>query len=137
MKDYVCPSSLRICFVFTFFFSFVAESYAQFDSLGLNTKWRRGSIVFDNNSSVQGLIQFNDKLGMIKFKKTPDSAEESFVETSILSMQLYDEDEKQWRNFAVFNLRDEQSGRRLALLFEVLMEVNNFARTGLTLRLVG
>lgn len=127
MKDYFCPSFQRICFAVTFCFVFFAESRAQFDSLGLNTKWSRGSIVFDDNSSQHGLIQFNDKLGMIKFRKTADSDEESFVETSVIAMEFYDEDFSGWRNFAVFNVNEEQTGRQHALLFEVLMEFRKFA----------
>ena len=127
MKDHRCPSSLGICFGIIFFFSFLAESHAQFDSLGLNTQWRSGSIVLDDNSLLKGLIQFNDKLGMIKFKETPEGAEESFVETSVAAMQFYDEDVARWRNFAVFNIDEEQTGRQHALLFEVLMEFKHFA----------
>ena len=127
MKDHLRPFFLRICVAIVFLFAFVAESRAQFDSLGLNTKWRSGSIVLDDNSVLKGLIQFNDKLGMIKFKKTPDAAEESFVETSVSAMQFYDEDMARWRNFAVFNIDEEQSGRQYALLFEVLMEFSHFA----------
>lgn len=104
-----------------------ADVHAQFDSLGLNTEWRKGSIILDNNSTIKGLIQFNDKLGMIKFKRTPDSAEESFVETSIAAMQFYEEDTQNWRNFASFNIREEETGRQGALLFEVLMEFKGFA----------
>ena len=119
MKAHLCPSSLRICFAIVFSFSFVAEGCAQFDSLGLNTQWSRGSIVLDDNSSLKGLIQFNDKLGMIKFRKTADSDEESFVETSIVAMEFYDEDLTGWRKFAVFNINEEQTGRQHALLFEM------------------
>lgn len=108
-------------------FSSVAETSAQFDSLDLNTAWRSGSIVLENNSALEGLIQFNDKLGMIKFKKTPDDAEESFVETSVVAMEFYDEEISGWRNFAVFNINEEQTGRQSALLFEVLMEFEEFA----------
>lgn len=109
------------------FLLLVTESRGQFDSLGLNTKWSRGSIVFDDNSSQHGLIQFNDKLGMIKFRKTADSDEESFVETSVIAMGFYDEDFSGWRNFAVFNIKEEQTGRQHTLLFEVLMEFRKFA----------
>lgn len=116
-----------IYFAITFFFSFADGAYGQFDSLGLNTKWVNGAIVFDDNSTRKGLVQFNDKLGMIKFRKTPDSAEDSFVETSVVAMQLFDEDTGTWRHFALFNVDDAQSGKRRALLFEVLMEFRKFA----------
>ena len=53
--------------------------------------------------------------------------EESFAETSILAMNFYDEDVTEWRNFAVFNVNEEQTGRQAALLFEILMEFRDFA----------
>ena len=127
MKDYVYPSSRRICLAIAFLFLFVTKSRAQFDNLGLNTEWRKGSILLDDNSSLKGLVQYNDKLGMIKFRETADSDEESFVETSIVAMQFYDEDLAGWRNFAMFNIKEEQTGRQHTLLFEVLMEFRKFA----------
>jgi hypothetical protein len=127
MDNRVCQAPLVIYCAITFIFSSVAETSAQFDSLGLNTTWRRGSIVLDNNYSLKGLIQFNDKLGMIKLKRSPESEEESFVETSILSMQLYNEDTSTWRNFAVFNFNENETGRQSVMLFEVLMEFRKFA----------
>ena len=123
----VCHPSLAICCLIVCLLAPVVETCAQFDSLGLNTKWRTGSIVLEDNSILKGLVQFNDKLGMIKFRKDTDSAEESFVETSVLAMRLYDEDEARPRNFATFNVKDESSGQQLAMLFEILMEFENFA----------
>jgi hypothetical protein len=120
-------TSLVIYCIITLLVASGADTCAQFDSLGLNTEWKKGSLVLDNNSTLNGLIQFNDKLGMIKFKKTPGGAEESFVETSIFAMQLYDEDTRSWRNFAVFNINEEETGRQGTLLFEVLIEFNKFA----------
>lgn len=124
---YPGPTFLASYCVITLLIFSAADTHAQFDSLGLNTEWKKGSIVLDNNSTLKGLIQFNDKLGMIKFKRTPGSAEESFVETSIAAMQFYEEDAEMWRNFAVFNIREEETGRQGALLFEVLMEFDKFA----------
>ena len=119
--------SVLIYCVITLVFWPLTHTYAQFDSLGLKTKWRKGSIVLENNSSRKGIIQFNDKLGMIKFKETPDSEEESFVETSIAAMQFYDDDTKGWRNFALFNVKESETGRVGVMLFEVVMEFKKFA----------
>lgn len=118
---------LTFCSIVALLFVFPPDTHAQFDSLGLNTKWVKGSIVLDDNTTLTGLVQFNDKLGMIKYKKKSDSEEESFVETSISAMQLYDEEANQWRHFAVFNINELQTGRQGGLLFEVLMEFRTFA----------
>jgi hypothetical protein len=127
MKSTLSQCFLTICFAITFLFSPAAETNAQFDSLGLNTEWRKGSILRDDNSALEGLIQFNDKLGMIKYKKNPDSEERSFTEKSIVAMKLFDDKTSAWQNFAVFNVKEESTGLQAALLFEVLMEFKKFA----------
>lgn len=120
-------TSFAICGVISLLLLSVPDTHAQFDSLGLNTKWTKGTIVLDNDVTLRGLVQFNDKLGMIKYKKAPDDAEESFVETSIAAMQFYDDETNAWRKFAVFDINELQTGRQGGLLFEVLMEFKTFA----------
>lgn len=127
MKSCIYQCFLTASCAIAFLFSSMGEARAQFDSLGINTEWRSGSIVLMNNSLLKGVIQFNDKLGIIKFRKSPDADEESFSETSIQAMQFYDEDAACWRNFATFKVREEQTGWRGAMLFEVLMEFKTFA----------
>ena len=127
MKNHICQGSLIIHCSIVVFFSFVGDTFAQFDSLGLNTKWRNGSIVLTNNSSLKGQLRFNDKMGIVKFKKSPGDSEESFSERSIVAMQFYDEDAARWRNFATFNVNEDETGWHGDMLFEVIMEFENFA----------
>jgi len=127
MKNHICQGSLIIYCSIVLLFSFISDTYAQFDSLGLNTKWRSGSIVLTNNSSLKGQLRFNDKMGIVKFKKSPGDTEQSFSERSIIAMQFYDEDAARWRNFATFNVNEDETGWQGAILFEVLMEFKNFA----------
>ena len=115
------------CCLIAVLFSYVAETHAQFDSLGLNTPWNNGTLVLDDNTTLKGSIQFNDKMGLIKYRKNPDDEERSFVETSISAMRIYDEEAARWRNFAVFNVNHVQTGTMNTMLFEVLMEFSNFA----------
>jgi hypothetical protein len=124
----------RITYVLIVFAIFCShQTHAQFDSLGINTRWATGSIVLNDDTFLQGIVQFNDKMGLIKFKKTDDSQEESFVESRILSMEFYDEASKLQRHFATFDFEEPESGWRGSLLFEVLMDfkrvcTNNKAR---------
>src|SRR5688572_16279132 len=94
MRNRIYQGSLIIHCSIVFFLSFTIDTSAQFDSLGLNTKWRNGSIVLSNDSSLKGQIQFNDKMGIVKFKKSPRDAEESFLERRIVAMQFYDDEAK-------------------------------------------
>lgn len=127
MKNHIRRGSLIIYCSIVFLVSFVGDAYAQFDSLGLNTKWRSGSILLTDNSTLKGQIQFNDKMGIVKFKKSPDDIEASLSERRIIAMQFYDEEATRWRNFATFNINEDESGWQGALLFEVLMEFKKFA----------
>jgi hypothetical protein len=76
---------------------------------------------------MTGQLQFNDKMGIVKFKKTSGGAEESFSERRISAMQFYDEDVARTRNFASFDVNDEETGRQAAILLEILMEFKSFA----------
>jgi hypothetical protein len=95
------------------------ESFAQFDSLGIKTPWNKGSITFHDQSIVNGEIQFNDKLGLIRFRQ--NIAEEGVIVTEmrILAMQLYDSAAACKRRFMCFG--------NPALLYEVLREFEHFA----------
>jgi len=66
-------------------------------------------------------------MGIVKFKKKADDVEESFSETSIITMQFYDEDAARSRNFATFTVHEDETGWRGDVLLEVLMEFENFA----------
>jgi hypothetical protein len=104
-----------------------AFAQAPFDSLGLNTKWCEGRLVLNNSMSKKGLIKYNDKMALIKFKETAEAVEESFAETSILVMEFFDVDQSRWRHFAAFNFKDEARGKEEDFLLEVLMEFKSFA----------
>lgn len=86
-----------------------------------------GSLVLTDNVNLKGQIQFNDKLGIVKFKTNQGEAEQSFSEHRILEMQFYDEDAGRWRNFASFNVREDLTGWQGNMLFEILMEFEDFA----------
>ena len=75
---------------------------------------------------MNGLIKYNDKLAIIKFKESDADEEQSFSER-ILAMQFYDESTGWWRHFATLNVKEEETGWQGALLFEVLIEFENFA----------
>lgn len=101
---------------------------AQMDNLGVNSKnWCDGTIVLADGTTLRGHVQYNDKLALIKFKEREDSEEESFAETSLRSMHFYDEEEESWRKFGAFRIYDEASGKHVALLFEVLIELESMA----------
>jgi hypothetical protein len=127
MKNPLRSTALTGCCLVAFLFTSISDTSAQFDSLGMNTQWREGSILVEHNTSLQGLIKYNDKLGMIKFKQGDGDEEQSFSEKGILAMRFYDENTGGWRNFATFNVKEEQTGWQGALLFEVLMEFENYA----------
>lgn len=105
----------------------VLDVQAQFDSLGVKTSWNKGSITLRDNVSIQGQVQFNDKLGTIMFRKNPDDEPEMFSEINIAAMTFYDEKTARWRKFGTFDINDVQTGRHYRKVLEILMEFKDFA----------
>ena len=111
------------------FFILPAVGFAQFDSLGIHTKWRDGTIVVDVDTKLKGFIRHNDKMGLVKFKErlSDDVEEISFHERNIMSMEYYDSDISQYRKFALLKVKDDDSGFQGAIFFEIIMELKAFS----------
>jgi len=101
--------------------------WAQFDSPRLSAEWREGSIVLNDGTQLSGLIQYNDRVSLVNFKKDDFSSEESFTEKRILGMQFYDGDADRIRRFANFNIQLDETGWQGTMLFEILFEFEDFA----------
>ena len=116
-------------YVFTFLLGLLAQlSLAQFDNLGINSKWHKGHIVLSDGETVYGYIQNNDKLGLVNLKDSLEDQEStSFQDKSIQSMEYFDTDLNKNRRFITFNVNDEQSGKHRMMLLEILMEFKHFA----------
>src|SRR5688500_11807835 len=98
-------------FSFILFLTAYSSAFAQFDSLGLNTTWNRGAILLTDNSRLNGFIQNNERLGLIKFKTALDQTnEQSFQEKRIAKMEYFDSDLSRKRKFYSININDEESG---------------------------
>lgn len=116
---------------------FCPVAWAQFDKLGLNTGWKEGILTLMKDEIVfKGLIQHNDKLGLIKFKKPGDGDKEILTVSpkNILLMKYYDGEKSADRKFASFNYRFDETGEEGYQLFEVLYEFKHFAVLSKTFR---
>lgn len=115
--------------VFTLLLCILAElSFAQFDNLGINSKWHKGHIVLSDGEIIQGYIQNNDKLGLVNLKESlEDTVSASFQDKSIQSMEYFDNDLDKNRRFITFKINDEQSGKQRMMLLEIMMEFKHFA----------
>lgn len=102
------------------------SAFAQFDSLGINTKWNKGHIIFQDNRRINGYIKHNDKLGLIAFKNTPED-EEQPISLGIQSMEYFDNELSTIRKFGYFKFNDIEGGRETKLFFEIIMEKSDFA----------
>jgi hypothetical protein len=102
-------------------------AFAQFDSLGLNTKWCEGNILLNDNSALKGYIRNNDKMGMVSFKQKEDEEEQSFTTKRIVAMEYFDRDLVKHRKFGSFNVISENEGIEGELFLEIVMEFNEFA----------
>jgi hypothetical protein len=111
-----------------FVFLFACQvTFAQFDSLGLYTKWSEGTLMLENDRLLKGYIRHNDKLGVVKFKQDLEDDEQFYIDTRVLAMEYFDEDQIRYRKFATFNINIEEMGRTATMLFEVMREFKDFA----------
>lgn len=119
--------------------------FSQFDSLGINTPWSKGSITHVNGAKIVGYIQNNEKLHLIRCK--PDLLTEENAqlinEDKIVTMEYFDAELKKLRRFASINYKIDVSAESLSdktkhlsfkgeetadvALFEILMEYGQFA----------
>jgi hypothetical protein len=102
-------------------------AFAQFDSLGLNTKWCEGNILLNDNSLLKGYIRYNDKMGMISFRQNKEEEDQTFTTKRIVAMEYFDHDLIIQRKFASFNVISENEGMKDEIFFEIIMEFNQFA----------
>lgn len=104
-----------------------ASGYAQFDSLGLNSKWNKGHIVLNDDRKLVGLIQSNERLRLIKFKVNDTNPEQSFLERNIKSYEYLDSDANMNRKFMRFNVYVADLGKTQEEVFELIYEFRDFA----------
>jgi hypothetical protein len=109
------------------FCGFSLPAFAQFDSLGIKVKWCTGKIMFEDNSRMTGYIKYNDKLGLIAFKENINDEDLPLSENRIQAMEFFDEELSKNKKFMSFYMRDDESGWSGKMLFEVILEVKEFA----------
>jgi hypothetical protein len=124
------------------------ESFSQFDNLGINSAWNKGSIDLATGKKLTGFIQNNEKLHLIRFKPSLSNDENTKLinEQDIALMEYYDSQTETTRKFASISykaqtLPESFTGKKKALdlkngdiegvsLFEILMEYKQFAALG-------
>ena len=131
-------------FVLVFMVLSVA-GYCQFDNLGINTAWNKGSINLTNGEKLTGFIQNNEQLHLIRYKPSlsNDDGSRLINEQGIALMEYYDLQTKTTRKFASISYKAQSLPESLAgkkksfelsnrdiegiSLFEILMEYKQFA----------
>jgi hypothetical protein len=108
-----------------------------------NSKWLDGSVqIREDQATLQGLVQFNEKLQTLKFDK--GESIEFLTPNNVMKFEFYDpdaqlqktfisidypinEDFKRLDGFRHLSLADIQSTRSTPLFFELLSETKSFA----------
>lgn len=122
MKAVIKKSSMLMALI-----TFPLFAVAQFDSLGLSTEWYQGNILLKDNSELSGLIQYNDKLGLIKLRQNPEDEEKTFMMTNVLLMDFFDSRKAKHRKFASLDVKSDEIGWKGKIFFEIIMELKEFA----------
>lgn len=100
---------------------------AQFNDLGVHGLWFEGKIILSDLTPLKGYVQYNDKLGLIKFKTSEGEEEHSFTEKRIIQMEFFDTKQSAYREFANFNFKEVETEWEGTLLFEIIIEFKEFA----------
>jgi hypothetical protein len=93
---------------------------AQIDDLAVDTTWRSGSVLLNDNSVHKGFVKFDRVSALAAFKNTLQSEEETFLQTRIVAAEVFDVDQMSTRRFARFDVGKESA------LCEILMETRTF-----------
>jgi hypothetical protein len=103
------------------------HAFGQHDSLESNSDWNSGVLTLKGGTKMEGFINHNEKLRLIKFKvKLQDEVELSYAEMSILSMRYYDNKISKTREFYTWEVEDDGSTIQGPAVYEVIMVMKSF-----------
>ncbi len=147
-KSYFYESKMRLkaCLLFTLL---TAIGYGQtkkvINDLGTESQnWFDGSITLNDQTAIKGLVQYNDKNGVLSIKDEDGS--QSFSAKTVSKFQFFDSNTSEYRNFISieypteafdkgilgydFSLNDYESrkdkGPILPTFFEIVRETKSF-----------
>ena len=80
-------------------------SNAQLSKMGLDSEWNKGQIVLNDGKIYKGFIQYNDKMGLVRFRAhSSDSTDsESFGVRRIREMNFTNDNGRPLKNFLSVN----------------------------------
>lgn len=87
--------------------------------------WHEGTIVLTNEETLAGYVLYDDNVRLIKFKPTPEDAVQNIVPDRVRTMEFFDAELGQYRQFAMFELNFEN--KPLEDFFEVILVYESFA----------
>ena len=92
----------------------------------MNRLWSEGKLVLEDSAAMEGLIHYEIKTRLIGFKIHAQDTPSTFHEKRIASMSFQDARRGILRTFQSIHVREEDSGFKGRVLFEVLVEAKDF-----------
>src|SRR3712207_3418164 len=84
----------------------------------LQSIWNEGSIMLKNGTELKGVLNYNDKTGVLSFENGADTW--SFTSQSVLGFEFFDQSAQRQRVFYSLRETDEQSKSKRYWFFEAL-----------------
>ena len=106
-----------------------SQSKNAFERMGIDSEWHFGRILLKDNTQMQGYIQYNDKMALVKFRETEKDvvSEISFTDARISIIEFLSEKKEIVRRFATLPIEFSDSGMKDEMLFEVAREYSKSA----------
>ena len=97
----------------------------RYQALFNDVEWGEGSVINNSGTELKGLINYNDKKGIVSFENGSES--KTFVARQILGFEYYDTRVERQRIFYSLEYEDDQTQSGDPVIFEVLKEFKTFA----------
>jgi hypothetical protein len=102
--------------------------YAQ-DHMELlaDVEWNEGSVSLTDGHTVEGLVRYNPKVGVLSFEDEINGDQTSYTASSVTGFEFFDERLKRQRTYFSLVPDEKQSGINKQTFFEVLLQLERFA----------
>lgn len=116
---------VTLCLLVVPFCQGFAQDFEDISLSPMDIEWSDGKIELNDGVSLKGLIQFNDKTGILSFEEGGNRR--SFTARTVAAFEYFDHGAGKRKFFLSLPFEDSHSGAKRPLFFEVLKEFESFA----------
>jgi len=90
-----------------------------------DVEWGEGSVILNDGTELEGLIKYNDRIGVVSFES--GSISRSFMPRNVSRFGFYDKREEKQRIFYSIISEDSKTNVKTYLFFELVKDLKTFA----------